>query len=64
VFAQGSIFVGERCRIGTPGQTKSLVARNSITLSQNSLFFGYIGSELMSSVVIEDVYFEQISVRF
>lgn len=64
VFAQGSIFVGEHCRIGTPGQTKSLVARNSIALSQDSMIFGYVGSEMMSSVVTEDAYFNQISVRF
>lgn len=64
VFAQKDVFIGSGCRIGTYGQTKSLIARNSITLSQGSVIYSYIGSEKASRVVTKDVFFELISDRF
>jgi len=64
VFAQGSVFIGSHCRIGTAGQIKSLVARESITVSQGSVIYGYVGSETIGKVVENEAYFELLSGRY
>lgn len=64
VFSQKDILIGSHCRVGTLGQTKSIIARNCIALSQDSTFYGYIGSEMPSRIVNQELFFELMSNRY
>jgi cytoskeletal protein CcmA (bactofilin family) len=52
VFAQGSVFISGGCIIGVAGKTKSVVARNRITLGRGVKIYGYLHSYEQGSIEV------------
>jgi len=53
VFSQESIFIDNGVAIGTPGKTKSVVARGDITFGNACRVYGYISTEGTGSICPE-----------
>lgn len=45
VFSQGAILVGPNSSIGQAGKIKSVIAREELILSENSVIYGYVNSD-------------------
>lgn len=64
VFAQGCILVGYQCRIGSEGRIKSIVARKHVSLTEESIIFGYVGTEARGSIIDKDEFYEAMGSMF
>jgi len=64
VFAQGCILVGYQCRIGSEGRIKSIVARKHVSLTEESIIFGYVGTEARGSIIDKDEFYKAMGSMF
>ncbi|MFH1879868.1 MAG: polymer-forming cytoskeletal protein, partial [Bacillota bacterium] len=63
VFSQDSILVGPGVEIGVKPKIKSLIARKSVTLCETAKVFGYIGCEIDSVTISQDMFRTELNKR-
>lgn len=64
VFSEDSILIGSNCQIGKKYTTKSVVAKNSVTLCSGSRVYGYVSCERGGKTVSPEEYTELIAQIF